>query len=61
MLKCEVLRDFRDKTDNSYHCTGSVFQCNEERFEEIQSAGNFLKKIEIEDESAPKKKKTKEK
>ncbi|MEY8366298.1 hypothetical protein AALA22_11725 [Anaerovoracaceae bacterium 41-7] len=59
MLKCEVLRDFRDKTDDSYHCTGSVFQCNEERFEEIQSAGNFLKKIE--DDPASKKKKTKEK
>ncbi len=57
MLKCKVMSDFRDKTDNSYHCAGSVFQCSEERFEEIQSAGDFLKRIE--DEPVPKPKKIK--
>lgn len=44
-MKVKVLKEFIDKNTRALHTVGSAFDCDEERFNEIQKAGNFVEKV----------------
>ncbi len=46
-MKVKVKKEFIDKHTFKLHPVGEVFECSEERLQEIQSAGaNFVEKVE---------------
>jgi len=44
-MKAKTLRRFIDKETNAVHELNSVFDCSEERFSELQKAGNFVNEV----------------
>lgn len=44
-MKAQVIKEFVDKHTGELHRNGSSFFCDEKRFEEIKSAGDFVKEI----------------
>lgn len=62
-MKCKVIRSFRDsKNDDKLYVKSTekkpvFFECDEQKFKEIQKKGNFLEKTE---EKQPKKAEVKE-
>lgn len=45
MIKVKVTHEFIDRHTNELHPQGAVFSVNEERFEEIKNAGDFVEVI----------------
>ena len=45
-MKVKVLREFIDKYTKQLHKVGEEFEVDEKRFEEIQTVGNLVVKVE---------------
>ena len=54
-MKVQVINEFRDKHLEIVHSIGDVFECTEERFEEIKEAGDFVKPVKEETKEEAKK------
>lgn len=51
-MKCRVLKGFIDKNIGKPYESGSLFECDKSRFDEINSQGNYL--VAIEEKTADK-------
>lgn len=45
-MRVEVKKEFVDKHTWKLHPVGEVFECTEERLQEIQSVDDFVSKVE---------------
>jgi hypothetical protein len=45
-MKVKVKKEFVDKHTWKIHPFGEVFECTEDRLQEIQSVGDFVSKVE---------------
>lgn len=41
-MKCKVIKAFIGKDDMKYHAIGTVYECSEERYNEVRAAGDYL-------------------
>lgn len=49
-MKVKVVREFIDKHTRELHKVNAVFECDNNRFKEIESAGHFV--VEVKNEPA---------
>lgn len=47
-MKVKVLKEFVDKDTRQFRAIGTTFDCSENRFKEIQRAGDFLSLVPVE-------------
>ena len=46
-MKVKVIKEFVDKHTNELHSVGSIFECGETRFKEIQEAGSYIEPVPV--------------
>lgn len=60
-MKVIVINKFRDKESNTIRKPGDIFEISQERLDEVQAVGNFLKEYpDVEKEEEPKEEEPKE-
>lgn len=47
-MKVNVIKEFVDKHSGELHTVGSSFECDENRFKEIEEAGSFVEPVKVE-------------
>ncbi len=51
-MKVNVIKDFVDRHTGELHTVGSSFECGENRFREIEEAGQYVEPVVIDKEEA---------
>ncbi len=51
-MKVNVIKEFVDRHTGELHTVGSSFECGENRFREIEEAGQYVEPVVIDKEEA---------
>ena len=46
-MKVKVIKEFVDKHTNKLHKVNEVFECTEERYNEIKGAGSYVEPVPV--------------